>query len=71
MKFNCCVYYDDYILLNKEFNNLQAVAEELGLTYNQVADISSKKKKKKDYRKFKYYPTIEINKIYNNNNGKP
>tara|TARA_Y100000385_G_C12807549_1_gene514634 strand:- start:172 stop:369 length:198 start_codon:yes stop_codon:yes gene_type:complete len=43
------------------------VAEELGLTYHQVADISSKKKKKKDYRKFKFYPNIEITRIKHSN----
>jgi len=66
MRFHCRVYYNDYTLLNREFNNLNAVAEELGLTYHQVADISSKKKKKKDYRKFKFYPNIEITRIKNN-----
>ena len=55
--------------MNEEFDNLTDLAKSLGLTYNQVADISSKKKRKKDYRCFKYFPTIEINKIYNNNNN--
>jgi len=75
MRFNCKIYHSDtnYVLMNQEFDNLTDLAKSLGLSYNQVADISSKKKKKKDYRCFKYFPTIEINKIYNNtnNNGKP
>ena len=74
MRFNCKIYHSDtnYVLMNQEFDNLTDLAKSLGLTYNQVADISSKKKRKKDYRCFKYFPTIEINKIYNNtnNNGK-
>ena len=69
MRFHCRVYYNDYTLLDQEFNNLQAVAEELGLTYHQVADISSKKKRKKDYRKFKFYPNIEIIRIKNNSDS--
>ena len=65
MKFICKVYHpeQDYILLHKEFNSLKELGDELGLSYNQIADISSEKKKKKDYRKFKYYPKIEIEKI--------
>ena len=73
MKFICKIYHDTddekIILLNKEFESLKIMARELGLTYNQVADISSEKKKTKDYRKFKYYPTIEIEKIYKNKNN--
>lgn len=74
MKFICKIYHDhgdqQFILLNKEFDNLKILADFLGLTYNQLADLSSDKKKKKDYRKFKYYPKIEIEKIYKyNNNG--
>ena len=71
MKFVCKIYHDnddkEFILLNKEFDSLKIMARELGLTYHQVADISSDKKKTKDYRKFKYYPKIEINKIFDNN----
>ncbi len=42
---------------------LKEIASELGLTYQQVADISSKARKRKDFTKFKYYPKIEIVKI--------
>jgi len=74
MKFICKVYHpqENFILLNKEFNNLTELSNELGLTYQQVADISSKRRKPKEYRQFKFYPKIEIEKINiiskNNNN---
>ena len=46
MKFICKIYHpqQNIILLNKEYKNLKDLSTELGLTYNQVADISSNKK---------------------------
>lgn len=66
MKFICKVYHEegDIVLLNKEYDSLKALGEELGLSYNQVADLSCDKKKIKKYRKFKYFPKIEIKKVY-------
>tara|TARA_Y100001937_G_scaffold126703_1_gene196678 strand:+ start:324 stop:554 length:231 start_codon:yes stop_codon:yes gene_type:complete len=75
MKFICKISHPDLdiVLLNKQFESLKALGEELGLTYNQVADLSSEKKAIKNYRRFKFFPKIEIEKIYkysndNNNN---
>tara|TARA_R100001443_G_scaffold7445_1_gene16766 strand:+ start:910 stop:1185 length:276 start_codon:yes stop_codon:yes gene_type:complete len=66
MKFICKVYHPEQniILLNKEYDSLKALGEELGLSYNQVADLSCEKKEVKKYRKFKFYPKIEIQKVY-------
>jgi hypothetical protein len=66
MKFICKVYHPEQniILLNKEYDSLKALGEELGLSYNQVADLSCEKKEAKKYRKFKFYPKIEIQKVY-------
>ena len=65
--FNCKVYQNnndqEIILLCKEFNSLKEIANELGLTYSQVADFSSRRSKK-NYKNFKYFPKIEINRIY-------
>ena len=64
--FNCKVYQEcgsaSMTLLNRDFKNLKEIAAELGLTYQQVADISSRGGMK-NYQKFKYYPKIEITKI--------
>ena len=66
MRFNCKIYHpeNNFVLMNVEFESLKHLSKELGLTYNQVADISSDKKRVTDYRKFKYFPKIEITKIY-------
>ena len=66
MRFNCKIHHpeNNIVLLDEEFESLTELSKELGLTYNQVADISSDKKRVTDYRKFKYFPKIEITKIY-------
>tara|TARA_R110000823_G_C15787873_1_gene485815 strand:+ start:368 stop:559 length:192 start_codon:yes stop_codon:yes gene_type:complete len=59
-------------LHNKDYKCLKEIGEDLGLTYQQVADLSSRKDKKK-YQQFKYFPNIEITRIINlniNNNNK-
>jgi len=68
MRFHCKIHHpeNNFILLDREFDSLTQLAKELGITYNQAADISCKKRKIKDYRKFKYFPKIEINKVYKN-----
>ncbi len=66
MMYNCKVYQEcgtaSMTLLNNDYENLTAIAEDLGLTYQQVADLSSRKEKKK-YQQFKYFPQISITKI--------
>ena len=52
-------------LLEREFKSLKDISKELGLTYQQVADLSSRKTKK-EYQKFKYYPKIQIQRIAKN-----
>jgi len=51
-------------LHNKDYKCLKDISEDLGLTYQQVADLSSRKEKKK-YQEFKYFPEIKIVKIKN------
>ena len=67
--FNCKIYQEcgnaSMTLLNQDFKNLKEIASELGLTYQQVADISSRGGLK-DYQKFKYYPKILIQRIPKN-----
>tara|TARA_R100001129_G_C5202371_1_gene214187 strand:+ start:103 stop:321 length:219 start_codon:yes stop_codon:yes gene_type:complete len=68
--FNCKVYQlsgeQEIILLCKEFKSLKDIANELGLTYSQVADFSARRNKK-NYKNFKFFPKIEINRIYKEN----
>lgn len=78
--WNCKIYHDfnSMTLHDKNYKCLREIADDLGLTYQQVADLSSRKDKKK-YQEFKYFPEIKITKIIkevkrnekniNNNNG--
>jgi len=67
--FDCKIYViineEKVYMLDKQFKNLKLIAEELGITYQQVADLSSRKEIKK-YTKFKFFPNIEITKIKSN-----
>lgn len=49
-------------LHNQDYKSLRDIANDLGLTYQQVADLSSRKERKK-YQDFKFFPKIEINRI--------
>ena len=65
--FNCKIYHDIgentcMPLHNQDYKSLKDIAIDLGLTYQQVADLSSRKEKKK-YQDFKFFPKIEINRI--------
>ena len=74
--FNCKIYHDIssgteqgssventcMTLHNQDYKTLKDIANDLGLTYQQVADLSSRKEKKK-YKVFKFFPKIEINRI--------
>jgi len=51
-------------LHNQDYKCLKDIAEDLGLTYLQVADLSSRKEKKK-YQQFKFFPEIKITRIPN------
>ena len=63
--FQCKIYYEDpnIVIMECVKKTLKELSQELGMSYQQVADISSKKRKRCDYQKFKYYPKIEIKKI--------
>ena len=71
--YNCKIYHNlgdstSMTLHNKDYKCLKEIGEDLGLTYQQVADLSSRKDKKK-YQQFKYFPNIEITRIINLNNN--
>lgn len=68
--FNCKIYHDDdNVLHNENYECLKDMATGLGLTYQQVADLSSRKDKKK-YQQFKYFPKIEIVRIKQKSDNK-
>jgi len=60
--YNCRIYHDNDIkieLLNINVPTLKVLAERLDMTYQQVADLNSRKGLRK-YQQFKYFPKIEI-----------
>ena len=60
--YNCRIYHDNDIkieLLNINVPTLKVLAEKLDMTYQQVADLNSRKGLRK-YQRFKYFPKIEI-----------
>jgi hypothetical protein len=62
-RFICKVCVGDTELHSKEYKTLKEIAEDLGLTYQQIADISVGRMKKFSRGGFKYQPSIEIQKI--------
>lgn len=68
--YNCKIYHNlgdstSMTLHNKDYKCLKDMSEDLGLTYQQVADLSSRKEKKK-YQQFKFFPNIEIVRLKKN-----
>ena len=63
--YNCKIYHDfneRIVLLDINVETLKDLAQELDMSYQQIADLNSRGQNKK-YLRFKYCPKIEINKI--------
>jgi len=50
--FNCKIYHSNdsgciFVLLDKDYQSLTEMSIDLGMSYQQVADLSSRKEKKK------------------------
>ena len=57
------IYHEEpqeVILYEGEFATLKEVANELGLSYSQAFELSSRGRSKSKKPKFKYYPIIDI-----------
>lgn len=63
--YSCKVYHEGQEpLFQGEYRTLTNIADALGMTYQQVADLSSRRTLKK-YQTFKFFPKIEIKRIKN------
>lgn len=63
--YNCQIYHDydiKIVLLDVTVPTLKELAKELNMTYQQVADLNSRKGLRK-YQQFKYFPKIDIKEI--------
>jgi hypothetical protein len=62
-RFNCKITQQNIELLNKDYLTLKDIADELGLSYHVVANISSNRTPNKKTSNFIYFPKIEITKL--------
>jgi len=65
LRYRCVVYLDDKELHNQLYKSYKDISDDLNLTYQQVADISSQRTNGCVFNndKFKYAPHIMIEKI--------
>jgi hypothetical protein len=56
------IYYPDYVVKEGTYTTLQDVADDLGLSYNQVSEMTNKGRNKTK-SKYSFYPTIDLKKI--------
>ena len=61
--FNCKITQNENILHDKDYITLRDIAEDIGLSYSIIADISSGRKQNKYYKNFKFMPKVEIKRI--------
>ena len=61
--FNCQITQMNNVIHDKDYITLRDIANDIGLSYNQVADISAQRIKNNKYSKFKYFPKITIKRI--------
>jgi hypothetical protein len=62
-RYNVLVRIGEQIIHNKNYRCLKEIGEDLNLTYQQTADISTNRANKFLNNKFKYAPQISIQKI--------
>ena len=67
--FNCKITQMNNVIHDKDYTTLKEIADYIGLSYNQIADISSQRIKSNKYNKFKYFPKIAINRINRKNDN--
>jgi len=62
-RFNCKITLQGNELHNKDYLTLKDISDDIGLSYNIVANISCNRKPNKKINDFKYFPKIEIIKL--------
>jgi len=61
--FNCKITQNDMELHNHDYKTLKDLAEDIGLSYNIVADMHCGRRKGNKRKQFKFQPKIEITRI--------
>tara|TARA_R110002110_G_C13468577_1_gene719694 strand:+ start:4094 stop:4435 length:342 start_codon:yes stop_codon:yes gene_type:complete len=62
-RFKCKITQQGVELHNKDYLTLKEIADELGLSYSVIANLSINRKPKEKKKKFIYFPIIEIIKL--------
>ena len=63
MKFSVEIKVLNNLIHEQIYNSLREICDDLNLSYQQVADISSKRRNKFMENKFRFAPQIEIIKL--------
>lgn len=66
-RFQVIVKCGEITLHTYKYQTLRDIAKALNLSYQQVADISTQRPNKFSNNKFKFAPSIQIQKILDNN----
>jgi hypothetical protein len=61
--FNCEVVINGQIVHSKQYKRLSEICEALGMNYQQVADYSAGRVKKRATNTFIYHPEVKISKL--------
>tara|TARA_R110001632_G_scaffold135317_1_gene250769 strand:- start:527 stop:736 length:210 start_codon:yes stop_codon:yes gene_type:complete len=62
-KWLCVISQDGVECFNQEFVTLNDIADNLGLSFNIVFDISSKRRSADKYKKCRFFPQINITRL--------
>ena len=61
--FNCTITQNEMELHNQDYKSLKDLAEDIGLSYNIIADLHSGRRKENKRKDFRFQPKIEISRI--------
>ena len=61
--FNCKITQNDIQLHDQDYQTLKDLADDIGLSYNIIADLHGGRRKENKRQQFKYQPKIEISRI--------
>ena len=64
--FNCKIHLNGDLIHDVDYVTLKDISNDIGLSYNIIADISSQRKKNHAYKNFKYQPQVDIQRINKN-----
>lgn len=61
--FNCIITQNEIELHNQDYKSLKDIAEDIGLSYNIIADLHCGRRKQNKRQEFKFQPKIKITRL--------